>query len=269
MQTFYTKLADEAYFGLPYLSQSKLKHLVDLNYAQYLSKIEELSNRPYSDEMRLGTIMHSVNLENADIASLTRFKRLDGRTAEGKEQKAKISGLKSYVYEDEINKILTMRDNFKASFHAQALMSKAQFIEHYGVALIHDDKRPDEPLAFKFKPDIVGADFIADYKTIGDYATEKNIRNAIKKSGYDFQAACYLLLDSFLTGSLKQNYYMIFQETIEPFGVQVIKLHDMDLDNAMSSFKYTLQQYIYNYKYTKEEINPNSNEILEIILNYY
>lgn len=264
MQTFYTKLNDEAYFGLPYMSQSYLKHLASLNYAQFLCKTKEMRSKATSDEMRMGTILHSLCLENQSVDDLTRIKRLDGRTAEGKAQKKDLARLKSYIFEDELNTVLQMRDLFKASFQAQALMSKAQFIEHYGVAEIYNERNIENKIFIKFKPDIVGDNFIADYKTIGDYASDENIKRSMRSGDYSFQAACYLILDSILTGKMKQDFYFIFQEAIAPYGVRVIKLDQYYLDQGFDRFDKAIKKYINAINNIEKHSNPNYLEVNEI-----
>lgn len=267
MQTFYTKLNDEAYFELPYISQSSLKHLADLGPAQHAAFMLEQSQKDTTDALRLGTVLHSLNLESTSIEAFTRFKRLDGRTVEGKAQKQAIAGLKSWVYEDEVTTLLEMRDLFLASFQAQAIMSKAQFIEHCGVVGFYNETLPE--IFMKFKPDIVGPTFLADYKTIGDYATEDNIRRSIKSGDYSFQAACYLMLDSFLTGSLKKDFYFIFQETIKPYGVRVVRLDDYLLDLGYDRFKIALDKYVKIKNDPEKYSNPNYTDVIDIGLKYY
>lgn len=264
MQTFYTKLNDEAYFGLPFVSQSYLKHLASLNYAQYLCKTEEMRNRAITDEMRLGTVMHSICLENQGIEALARFKRLDGRTADGKAQKKELTRLRSYIFEDELSTVLEMRDLFKASFSAQALMSKAIYIENYGVAEVYNERNVDNKIFVKFKPDIVGADFMADYKTMWDYASDENIRRSLRTGDYAFQAACYLILDSLLTGKMKQDFYFIFQEAIKPFGVRVIKLDQYSLEQGFDRFDKAIKKYINAINNIEKHSNPNYLEVNEI-----
>jgi len=269
MQTFYTKLADEAYFSLPFLSQSNLKNLVSNSYAEYLSIVKENAVIEPSDEMRIGTIMHSLNLENANLEAIKTFKRLDGRTTDGKLQKKEISGLRSYLFEDEIEKIKTMSDLYKASFPAQALMSKSNHIEEYGVAEIFNEPNPDNKIHMKFKPDLVGDDFIADYKTHSGYNTDENLRSILKKRDYPFQAASYLILDSIITGTMKQNFYFIFQQTIEPYGVRVVRLENFLIDLAVDRFDKAIKKFIQAINEPEKYTNPNYTEVNDIGLSYY
>lgn len=269
MQTFYTKETDEFYFGLPYISQSSLKYLTDLNPAQHAALMLERSQMATSDAMRMGTILHNLNLESMPVESLAQFKRLDGRTAEGKAQKQAIAGLKSWAYEDEIQIMLKMQDLFKASFQAQELMSKAKYIEHYAVAEIHNNIVPENKIFMKFKPDIVGDTFLADYKTINDYATDENIRRSLKSGDYPFQAACYLVLDSLITGTRKNHFAFIFQEAIPPYGVRVIRLQDRLIDMAMDRFYQAINKHIMITNHPEKASNPNYEDVDDIGLIYY
>lgn len=268
MQTFYTKMPDETYFGLPFISQSKLKSLHDLNYAQWICKIIESDNRPYNDELRIGTVMHSVNLERVPIESLMCFKRIDGRSADGKKQKKDLLGLRSYIFEDELPKIKEMHSNFMSSFRAQEVMSKSKYIEHAAVSEIFNERKPENKIFMKFKPDIVGDDFICDFKTFGDYATDKNIRSSFNYLNYDFQAASYLINDAIITNTQKSNFLFIIQESIKPYGCRVISISKDDIIKGYEKFDFAIKKFIKAKNEFGKSNDPNYTEVNEIILNW-
>lgn len=258
-------MTDPEYHSLPYVSQSNLKKLVSLEPAQWNEEIKI----PFkgSDATRLGSVMHLVNLTDVSLSDIKVFKKLDGRTKEGKEQAKELETTNLYLWDHELEQANAMATNFKKSFNVKGIMDNAIHIEQAGVCRLYNERNQDLKIHMKFKPDIVGVDFIADYKTIGDYCTDENLRSAIKRSDYAFQAAAYLILDGIITKETKVNYYMIFQETVKPYGCRVIVLDQDLIQKAYDRFDIAIKKYI---KMSNGMIlDPNYKDVIELNLPYY
>lgn len=226
-----------------------------------------------SDSMRLGSVMHAVNLMNTPISSLMTFERMDGRTNKGKAQKTAISNLKLYIYEDEIAKVSEMHANFLKCKSARFIMDNAQFIEKYGIAEIRNDRYPENKLFMKFKPDIVGPDYIADYKTMGSFKTDENIKQSVRAGDYVFQAACYQELDNILYQNKRTDSVFIFQETIAPYGCRVVKVPEDLMEIGRWRLDFAMKKYLkaHNSKLSGDQSSsdPNDHEITTLDIPYY
>jgi len=96
--------------------------------------------------------------------------------------------------------------------------------------------RPDELI--EFEDEI----WINDWKSIGDVATDSNIKKACWKWRYDIQAAMYQSVVSRFT--LKPVYFrLIFAETIKPAKekVRVIQLPDWDMEAGWYDYRKALE----------------------------
>lgn len=261
----YFSMPDHEYHALPYVSQTKLKKLAQLEPAQWAEDCKIPFNG--SDATRLGSVMHLVNLNEMSLSDIKTFKKLDGRTKEGKEQAKELEGTSIFLWEHEVDQAFMMAANFKSSHNVKGIMDNSVMIEQAGVCEIYNERNKDVKIYMKFKPDIVGVDFIADYKTIGDYCTDDNLRSAIKRSDYAFQAASYLILDGMISRSTKVNYYMIFQETVKPYGCRVVILDQNLIQKAYDRFDNAIK------KYTKMSngmiLDPNYKDVTELTLPYY
>jgi len=259
----YIKMSDKEYHQLPHLSQSKLKKLIGLEWKQYQVAL----NKPYtSDSLRLGKIAHELNLLTKDLSDVLKLDKLDGRTAAGKEQAKSLDAIDQWMWSSEVEMFEKMKQNFEESGEAQAILKSSTNIEEVGLIQIADLVNPDKPIDFKFKPDMVGSDFMADYKTIGDFASAENCRIALRKYKYNFQAACYSAAHQVLTGQAIKDFYIIFQETVEPYGVRVVKVPQHELDYGLDLFDATLKKYM---KCVNDESKQKANYsgITEILIN--
>lgn len=228
----YKNIPDSDYFSLPYISQSRLKLLTQLTYAQFLS----IKDPEQSDAMRFGSAAHAINLGTSPIESFEVFEKPDGRTKVGKEMKASLESRRHWLYTYEKNSLMKMQENFNESPEASFLRDKAEFVEHAGIVEVANSRYSDRPVKMKFKPDLVHSNMIVDYKTIGVHVTPESIRASMRKGQYAFQLACYLYFDQLLTGKAKSDAAIIWQETIEPFGVYVMPLKPSTLAQGWAEF---------------------------------
>lgn len=259
----YLDIADVDYHKLDHLSQSKLKKLIGVNWPQYQAL---LKTEYKSDAFKLGKIAHEVNLQATDVLSIPSFKKIDGRSKEGKEQAKSLAEIDRFIWDDERDALLQMNANFVASYEASAILNSAVKIEGTGIIKIHNQYNPEEPVTFKFRPDIIGVDFLADYKTIGEFATNTNIRMHLRKYKYQFQAAAYLAAHKVLTGKMINNFYLIFQESVEPYGVRVIQIPQHELEYGFDLFDETLKKYL-KCAHDESKHSPNYSGIQEILIN--
>jgi len=259
----YIEMRDHDYHSLPHLSQSKLKKLVGVNWPQFQAALKvEYSSQSF----RLGKLAHEINLQDKDILEMDCFTKLDGRSKDGKAQAKSLEGRENYIWEDEKDALVKMKANFVASREANAIMNVATNIEGTGLIKIHNQYNPENPVDFKFRPDIVGVDFLADFKTIGEFATDSHIRIHLRKYKYQFQAAAYLAGHQVLTGKVIKNFYLIFQESIEPYGVRVIQIPQHELEYGFDLFDDTLKKYL-KCAHDESKHSPNYTGISEILIN--
>ena len=96
--------------------------------------------------------------------------------------------------------------------------------------------RPDELI--EFEDEI----WIPDWKSIGEEATDKNIRKACWKWRYDIQSAMYQDIVSKFT-SKEVNFRLVFAESIKPAKekVRVIGLPDHDMEAGWHDYQKALE----------------------------
>lgn len=257
----YQKISDAEYHALPYLSQSKLKPLLNLTWAHYLKAIESQEPKKHLD---FGTLMHQAFLEKLDLSTYDVIEKLDGRTAKGKAQAKELeeSGSK-YLFKSDYEAATAILHNLSNNYEVQELMGYNGLIEHFGVVEFYNQRQPEHPVLMKFKPDFVGPSFLMDFKTTSTDISDHELQKVMRKYNYHFQAAAYLLFDSMLTGNLKQTFYIIFAETNPPYGTRRIELFADDLQRGLELFQLALQRFMkMQNDETKQTANMTENTVL-------
>lgn len=257
----YQKISDADYHALPYLSQSKLKPLLNLTWAHFQAFQADQGPK---DAFKLGTIMHKVFLEGMSLESFKIVEKIDGRTAKGKEQAKELAESNAeYLFKSDYEALAAIKHNLGSNGEAQELMAYNGLIEHYGLVEFYNERQPKDPVVMKFKPDFVGPTFMMDFKTTSSDISDYELQKVLRKYNYHFQAAAYLLMDSMLTGSLKSRFYIIFAETSPPYGSRRIELFEDDLQKGLELFQNALNKYMrMQNDITKQSANITENTVL-------
>lgn len=148
--------------------------------------------------------------------------KCDRRTKEGKAQyqafEESNSG-KVVLTEEQHQTIINMMESLERSTIATAFISSAlkQSVLHW--------EDPVTKVMCKARPDglIDQANIIYDLKTTGTYA--KDFRYQLKKLGYGFQAAHYMM-GAAACGITVKDFVFIVVESFPPYGVQCFRLMD-------------------------------------------
>ena len=257
----YQKNSDAEYHALPYLSQSKLKPLINLTWAHFIAAQKNQEPKKHLD---FGTLMHQVFLENLDLSTFSVIEKIDGRTAKGKAQAKELeeSGSK-YLFKSDYEAAVEIKHNLDTNIEVQEIMAYNGLIEHYGLVEFYNQRQPEHPVMMKFKPDFVGPSFLMDFKTTSTDISDYELQKVMRKYNYHFQAAAYLLMDSMLTGYLKSKFYIIFAETNPPYGTRRIELFSDDLQKGLELFQLALQRFMkMQNDSTKQTPNITDNTVL-------
>lgn len=218
--------------------------------------------------MRVGSVIHD-KFFNALGNDIKVFEKADGRTKEGKAKKAEMEAYDLYLIDTEVDMVESVIASLRANMNVSAILDRSTYIEHYAIAEIQNEQDPENPIKFKFKPDIVGPDFIADLKTTSDVASDENIIKLLKYNHYLFQAGSYLSLDWLLTGSeMKPYFYFIFAETFAPYRVRVVNIDYDTLMLGVERFEKVIKKYIKGIN-NPETPDENFDVIKTIELKYY
>lgn len=232
--------SNEQYHSSRALSSSGVKTIYNKSVYHFINQ------KPFSSKfMDLGTAIHTLTLEPHLFDEQVKFYgKIDGRTADGKAQKAQVeqwqaSGL--LVFDESDREMFTLikrnfNDNPVAVKYAQGQVELSHYIEDFmGVYL-------------RIRPDVVNYDegFISDVKTCQDNSP-KAFRNDIFKRGYHIQATLYC--DA--VGIDPRNFVFQAIETNYPYSVQCYKLSDDMIDKGRAAYTTAIEDWK-NYLETNE-----------------
>lgn len=217
-----------------------------------------VNSKPYTSQaMDLGTAIHTLTLEPELFDDQVKFyNKIDGRTAEGKAQKAELlnwqqEGKLAFPEEDRAM-FTVISENFNgnkdALHYAQGDVELSHYIEDFhGVYL-------------RIRPDVINREekFISDVKTCRDNSP-RAFRNDIWKYSYHIQAAVYCdALDIPV-----ENFVFIAIETVHPYSVQCYSLSEemiergrVDYMNAIDKWKHYLdtgEASLYDSEYKNDK----------------
>ena len=244
--------SNEKYHSSRALSASGVKAIHNKSVYHFINQ------RPYTNAAYpLGTAIHTLVLETHLFDEQVKlYDKVDGRTAEGKEQKKQVEKWQEegkLVFPETDREMFTIiKENFDndpiASKYAQGDIELSHYIEDFqGVYL-------------RVRPDVINYDegFISDVKTCRSNAP-KAFRNDIYKYGYHIQATLYC--DALGIDPSR----FIFQaiETSHPYSVQCYKLSEdmiergrVDYTNAINQWKQYLETGdapLYSWDFKDEE----------------
>ena len=249
--------SNKQYHSSQAISASGLKYIWKKSVWHFLNQ------KPYeSDSLSLGTAVHTALLEPKELyKDYIVMPKFDGRTKEGKEQKAKFLAQaeeenKQLLDAGDYNTITGILENFNRNEQAKEYTQGEIELSHY--------------LTFKgmdvrVRPDCINRvqNFISDPKTCQDNSPKAFIRD-VYKWGYHLQAAFY----SDALGIPPENFIFIACETNYPYSVQCYTLSEEHIENgrkayesAMSDWKFYLETGI-PLGYNGYETNDNGVIVL-------
>lgn len=211
-----------------------------------------------TDAMINGTMLHSLLLEQ-DVEKFVARPQKDGRlvASNTKDYAAFLAANpgKTPIHPDLHSQLYAALTAFIENKTAMKMLEGAK-IEHSVYATDHDTG-----LQIKARPDIWGANYIVDLKTVSgkvDHLFQKKIFNL----GYDLQMAHYAETIFAATGELITDHYIIAFEQNPPFASRIFRLSRKD----MASAKATRRAYLNEIAVCLEENKWPSyrEEIIEV-----
>ncbi|MFN9972689.1 MAG: PD-(D/E)XK nuclease-like domain-containing protein [Phycisphaerae bacterium] len=217
-------LPDDVYHSLPYVSSSQLKYLYKTSpkhfKAKFIDKILGSDDPSYA--MKLGTAAHSMIL-TPDLfeKSIYIAKKIDARTKDGKEAKAKMdldSAGKTIIYEADSSSIVGMKDSVFSNNTA------VSFLDGSIKELSLFWKCPGSGLMMKARIDALSVNNLVELKTTKS-AQPKMFGITAFNLNYDLSAAHYLEGVRNVLG-FKPPVYFIVVENEAPYVSQVYQATD-------------------------------------------
>lgn len=207
----------------PRLSQSKLKHILN-GVDEFL--YQQANPTPSSDSQNLGSAVHLLLLEPhlSDKYIVKLEKKVDRRTKEGRAILEQYDGTETiilspdeYIAAEEIVKSIKNNTDCNRLLNSCEAFEDVKLYSHKGID-------------FKAQLDGVGSDFILDLKTTIMLNNEYEIKRTVYKYMYHFQAASYLIGESY------KKYYIIFARTKPPYSVFPVQLSSEVLGQGFELF---------------------------------
>lgn len=183
--------------------------------------------REETDALINGRFLHSVVLEQDLSSYSTRPVNADGslvrsNSKEYKEWESNLAG-KTPIKPDMYEQAMGFINSFCANSEAMKLYNGAE-IE---TSFYHKDK--ETGLSVKCRPDILGINYIADYKTCNMIS---KFNNDIFSLNYLVQAGHYVDVVEQVQGCVIDNYYFIAQEKAAPYGIKIFRMNKNMIDYA-------------------------------------
>jgi exodeoxyribonuclease VIII len=223
---------NKQYHSSDAISASGLKYIWKKSVWHFLNK------KPYeSDSLSLGTAVHTALLEPKqfykDYIVMPKF---DGRTKEGKEQKAKFleqaaEENKQLLDAESYEKVMGILENFNKNETAQEYTKGEIELSHYLTF---------EGVEVRVRPDCINRvqNFISDPKTCQEN-TKEAFKRDIYKWGYHLQAAFY----SDALGLPAENFIFIACETNYPYNVTCYDLSEEHIERGREAYKQALAEW--------------------------
>lgn len=227
---------NEQYHKSSAISASGLKQI-------FLSSVWHYRRKEYkeSDAMRLGSAIHTVLLEpeNFERQYITQPK-FDGRTAEGKAQKAEFE-------KNAKNKIILKNEQSEIIHNIQKrFLSDDPIVENCKkylkgkIELSHYLHYQGVPV--RVRPDCIGEDFISDIKTFSNSqksVTVKSFHNEVFFRAYHLQAVFYCDM----IGMDPQDFKFIVIETKPPFTIFPYTMTSEQIDKGRNAYQESFEKW--------------------------
>ena len=181
-----------------------------------------------------------------------------GKVFDTVEEMAKLAG-KVALLPDEYDQLVGMYNAFWSHPTVQSLMDRATGIEE---SFFCNDMETN--IGLKARPDVLGADFILDYKTTGRGADTDTFSRVIADFDYDFSAAHYRSVVESVTGSTIKNFFLVAQETEAPYAIQVFRFSDACLDRAEMKRRQVLETLKVSFESNSWPTYTNEIKLIDV-----
>ena len=239
----WSKISDHDYHNLDLISFHGLMQCMK-SYNHYL---DSLANRVETPAMRFGTLAHMMALEPLKFKDLVRMApSFDRRTTKGKADYEAFNRLNEglpliYISQDDYDRLKGMRaklDELMDNPELSWIFSRAVRIEE---ALTFELYKDPYVIA-KMKPDIVGDNFILDYKTTQD-AWLWGFEKISRRYYYDLQLYFYQMGDFKVSGENK-NLFILAQESESPYEFQLYRLPKHGANEVHEMIDVAFEKYL-------------------------
>lgn len=237
-------LEDETYHSLPYLSSHGVMDCLK-SFDHYMAKKK---SKEQTAAMRFGTIAHLMALEPLEFQKRIRISpEVDRRTSEGKKKYQEFMDSMTpdslIVSPDEHRRLTGMRKKLDELMKSDLgwIFQRIEQIEKATIFEIMDHSELGKILG-KAKMDIVGDDYILDYKTTQD-AWIWNFGKTARWSYYDLQLFWYQKAEALISGKQKRL-LILAQESEEPFEFMVYEIDQSFGSEAWNMIDIGFQKYL-------------------------
>lgn len=213
-------------------------------------KTKKFSNLD-SQTLRFGRIAHIMALEPDRFADIVKpYPEMDLRTKAGKEASAAFrETLKESdipVSNDDFIKLMGMRNKLNEINNIDSLSWIFQKKERVETSVFFNlaasNESDDSEIISKSRIDLIGDDFILDYKTTRD-ASPESFQFDIIKYKYDAQLFYYQHAESMVSGKLK-SLFILAQEVEPPFEFVLYEVSHASHSSCWSLINKGLSNYI-------------------------
>lgn len=200
------------------------------------------SHQTATKAMAFGTASHTMILEPENASEdLAVLPKCDRRTKVGKELAQEFelnSGGKTIITQEEMDRILLMRDAIDLHPIAGGLIKHAKHIEASATW-----KDPNTGLASRCRPDIIQDDLVIDLKTAID-AGRWAFASSMHKFRYHVQASYYLDgLKALKVVSENAQFVFMVVEKYPPFGVALYAVRLEDIERGRLQYERDIIRY--------------------------
>lgn len=253
------KLEDEVYHAMDLISFHGLMHCMK-SFNHLVAAKAEKKDTP---AMRFGRLAHMMALEPArfdDVAKV--IPKCDRRTKEGKqayeEFTASLTPGSIAIDQDDYDRLMGMQaklQELRSCPELSFIFNRAERVEEALIFPLVDG------IDAKMKPDLVGDDFILDYKTTQD-AWIWGFQRTAKFSWYDLQMFFYQRGESMVSGK-KKRLLILAQESEAPYEFQVYEVPQHFENDAWGMIDVAFSKYM-NGKFGERKGYPR--EIISLDL---
>lgn len=263
-------MLSQQYLNNPRMSQSRLKKILD-GVEEYKYAID--NPKEPTDDMKLGQAVHILLLQ-PDLSSriIKVHDKPDGRTKEGKIYTSIMSGsdLSQFEGNDYARLLYESFSDVIKNPSEYILLDQKSFDKAKEIAnavMINEDSRyllqicaefekiyeyHYRGIDFKCQVDGISDEFVLDIKTSSTVQNlDISLSREILKYKYHFQAASYLI------GTNRSRYFIIFVKTVEPYAVYPVELSAETLNAGCVLLDQACDLYNYCLK-NNPEFKPNN-----------
>lgn len=228
------KMPDHLYHQRTELSSSLLRRFMQ-SPLQYLTSLQFTER---TDALDFGGAVHLAILQPDEFGNgVIAAPKCDRRTKEGKAVWAAFTeGLTPdtiVLDQDEWTQCNAMADMVRSSEHFLKFVERSTHVEVAGFATV-------KGLNCRIKPDLMGNDFLLDYKTTTSCSIPA-FERSVWKYGYAIQGAFYQLIAQQIDGGLRP-FYLLAQEKKTPYDFRIFELDATLLAQARKEILETIER---------------------------